>query len=293
MRLVLDARARAILRRLPVTTVYTGLELALIAVLAIQSARLVYAVITPVGPVGTWRPEQGVIAGSPQAILRGFDPFFRTSGGDAAGPAAITTLQLTLYGTRIDEAQGGGSAIIAGPDGVQQSIGVGQEISPGVILKSVAFDHVSIERGGRAEDLFITQAEQAPAPAVQPAGAPLMGGMGDRIGPPPPAPGMPPAPASIPQGVTAAQLRSDVGFIPRIDGGKVSGLTVRSQGSGAAFRAAGLRDGDIVTQIGGRPVSGQADIDRLGPQLARGGTVSLSVERGGQVVPLTLTIAGQ
>ncbi|WP_010217493.1 type II secretion system protein N [Sphingomonas sp. PAMC 26621] len=288
MRLVLDARARALLRRLPVTTVYTGIELALIAVLAVQSARLVYAVITPVGPVGVWRPDQGAIPGSPEAILRGFDPFFRTSGGDAAGPAVVTTLQLTLYGTRIDEAQGGGSAIIAGADGIQQSIGVGQEISPGVILKSVAFDHVSIERGGRAEDLFITQAEQAPAPAVAPPGAPLMGGGG---APPPAGP-----PAAIPgptQGITAAQVRSDIGFIPRIDGGKVSGLTVRSQGSGAAFRAAGLRDGDIVTQVGGRPVSGQADIDRLAPQLARGGPIALSVERGGQVVPLTLTIAGQ
>lgn len=287
MRLVLDARARAILRRLPVTTVYTGLELVLIAVLAVQCARLVYAVITPVGPVGTWRPEQGAIAGSPQAILRGFDPFFRTSGGDSAGPAAVTALQLTLYGTRIDGAQGGGSAIIAGADGVQQSIGVGQEISPGVVLKAVAFDHVTIDHAGRSEDLFITQAEQAPAPAVAPPGAPLMGGGGTP--PPGPPPGGTPGGT---QSVTAAQLRSDIGFIPRIDGGKVSGLTVRSQGSGAAFRAAGLRDGDIVTQIGGRPVSGQADIERLGPQLARGGTISLSVERGGQVVPLTLTIAG-
>ncbi|WP_242137287.1 type II secretion system protein N [Sphingomonas sp. TREG-RG-20F-R18-01] len=291
MRLVLDARARAMLRRLPVTTVYTGLELALIAVLAVQSARLVYAVITPVGPVGVWRPEQGTIPGSAQAILRGFDPFFRTSGGDAAAPSAVTTLQLTLYGTRIDEAQGGGSAIIAGPDGVQQSIGVGQEISPGVTLKSVAFDHVTIERGGRSEDLFLTQAEQAPAPTIAPPGAPLMGGgtVPQRGASPPP----PPSPQPGPQGITAAQLRSDIGFIPRIDGGKVSGLTVRSQGSGAAFRAAGLRDGDIVTQVGGRPVSGQGDIDRLGPQLARGGTISLSVERGGQVVPLSLTIAGQ
>lgn len=288
MRLVLDARARAILRRLPVTTVYTGVELALIALLAIQCARLVYAVITPVGPVGTWRPEQGTIAGSPEAILRGFDPFFRTSGGDAAGPSVVTTLQLTLYGTRIDEAQGGGSAIIAGPDGVQQSIGVGQEIAPGVKLKSVAFDHVSIDRGGRSEDLFITQAAPTPAPAVLPAGAPLVGGGGG--GGAGPVPNVPP-PAGGPQGITPTQMRSDIGFIPRIDGGKVSGLSVRSQGSGAAFRAAGLIDGDIVTQIGGRPVSGQADIDRLAPQLAHGGTISLSVERGGQVVPLTLTIA--
>lgn len=280
MRLVLDARARAFMRRVPVTTVYTGAELLLIALLAVQGARLVWAVATPVGPVGTWRPEQGALPGSAQAILRGFDPFFRINGGDAAGPAVVTDLQLTLFGTRIDEAQGGGSAIVAGPDGVQQSVAVGQEIMPGVRLKSVAFDHVTIDRGGAAEDLFLVQADAsapAPAPAVS---APLIGGG---------------APASQigPRGVGFAQLRSDVGFIPRIDEGRVTGLTVRSQGSGAGFRAAGLRDGDVVTQIGGKPVGGQADIERLGAQYAKGGNLSLTVERGSELVPLVITIAGQ
>ena len=281
MRLILDARARAFLRRVPVTKVYTGVELLLIALLAVQCARLVWVVLTPVGPVGIWRPEQSNSTGSPLTILRGFDPFFRISGGDAAGPAVVTTLQLTLFGTRIDEAQGGGAAIIAGPDGVQQSIAVGQEIMPGVRLKSVAFDHVTIDRGGASEDLFLVQPEQAAAPATAANGPSLIGG----------APGAAPAPATGAQGVTLAQIRSDIGFIPRIDGGRVTGLTVRAQGAGAAFRAAGLRDGDVVTQIGGRPVSGQADLERLGAQYAEGGTLALTVERGGDAVPLAITIA--
>ncbi|MGY2736185.1 type II secretion system protein N [Sphingomonas sp. UYP23] len=286
MRLVLDARARAFLRRLPVTTVYSTLELALIALLAIQSARLVWAVLTPVGPVGIWRPEQGAVAGSPEAILRGFDPFYRASGGDAVGPAVVTTLQLTLFGVRIDEAQGGGSAIIAGPDGVQQSVGVGQEIMPGVRLKAVAFDHVTIDRGGAAEDLYLPQTEQAPVQAV-PNGPPLIGGGALSGGAAPPS-------AEIgPQGVSFAQMRRDVGFIPRIDGGRVSGLTVRAQGAGAGFRAAGLRDGDVITQIAGKPVGGAEDIERLAAQYAKGGQLSLSVERGKDTVPLVITIAGQ
>lgn len=286
MRLVLDARARAFLRRVPVTKVYTGVELLLIALLAVQCARLVWVVVTPVGPVGVWRPEQGNIAGSPQSILRGFDPFFLISGGDAAGPSVVTTLQLTLFGTRLDEAQGGGSAIIAGPDGIQQSIGVGQEIMPGVRLKAVAFDHVTIDRGGASEDLFLVQPDQAPTAAPAPNGPPLIGGA---VAPP----GGGPVPSAIAaQGVTFAQIKSDVGFIPRIDGGRVTGLTVRAQGGGAGFRAAGLRDGDIVTQIGGRPVSGQADIERIGAQYAKGGTLSITVERGGDTVPLAITIAG-
>ncbi|MEG3175006.1 type II secretion system protein N [Sphingomonas sp. RB3P16] len=288
MRLVLDARARAFLRRVPATTVYSALEVLLIAGLAVQSARLVWAVFTPVGPVGIWRAEQGALPGSPEAILRGFDPFYRLSGGDAAGPAVVTTLQLTLFGIRIDEAQGGGSAIIAGPDGVQQSIAVGQEIQPGVRLKAVAFDHVTIDRGGASEDLFLVQSEQAPVAPALPAGPTLIGA--GAVTPATLAGAPPPGGA---RGLTYAQLRSDVGFIPRIDDGRVSGLTVRSQGTGGAFRAAGLRDGDVVTQIGGKPVGSQADLDRLGAQYAKGGTLAISVERGGTIVPLVITIAGQ
>src|SRR5882757_4918295 len=112
MRLVLDARARALLRRLPRTNVYSVLELLLLVGLAVQCARLVWTIVTPVGPLGDWRPAQAGFPGSPAAVLQGFDPFFRLSGDDGK-PAVVTSLQLTLFGTRIDEAMGGGSAIIA------------------------------------------------------------------------------------------------------------------------------------------------------------------------------------
>jgi general secretion pathway protein C len=73
----------------------------------------------------------------------------------------------------------------------------------------------------------------------------------------------------------------------------MTGLTVRSQGSGGAFRAAGLRDGDVVTQIAGKPIGGPGDIDRLGAQYAKGGVLPVTVERGNDTVPLDITIAGQ
>ena len=277
MRLELDARARRLLRRLPRTNVYSALELLLLGALAVQCARLLWVIVTPVGPLGAWRPVQPGVAGSPIEILRGFDPFFR-SAPTAGQPASVTALQLTLYGTRIDEAVGGGSAIIAGPDGVQTSIAVGDEIMPGVRLKAVAFDHVTIDRGGAAEDLFLDQsgAVQTVAPPADAAGAPG-------------APGAPPAAGAI----KLAQLQSDIGFIPRVDAGRVSGLVVRSQGSGAAFRAAGLRDGDVVTSIAGRAVSGPGDIERLAAQFGNGGTLAMTVERGTDTIPLSLTIAGQ
>ncbi|MES2044748.1 MAG: type II secretion system protein N [Pseudomonadota bacterium] len=279
MRLVLDARARAWFRRLPRTNVYSLAELVLLALLAVQCARLVWLVVTPTGPLGDWRPAAPGFAGSPSAMLRDFDPFFRLTGGDDR-PGVVTSLQLTLFGTRVDEAMGGGSAIIAGPDNVQRSIAVGQEIMPGVKLKAVAFDHVTIDRGGASEELYLPQDGVTP-------------------GPPPPATTLPAAPRVVPPppppsgGISPSQLRAEIGFIPRVDGGRISGLVVRPQGSGAAFRQAGLHEGDVVTAIGGRAVSGPGDLDRIVQQYPHGGDLPITVERGNSTVPIVITIASQ
>jgi general secretion pathway protein C len=277
MRLTLDARARALLRRLPATSVYHALELALMALLAVQAARFLWALVTPASAVGDWRPAAAVIPADPAAVVRGFDPFFRLSAPAAAGPAVVTSLQLKLFGVRLDEATGRGSAIVAGPDNVQQSVAVGDEVAPGVVLKAVAFDHVTLDRGGKAEDLFLDQSGAVPAPA-DPAAA---------VGTAPPPPSVPPAAGAVP----VAQLRAEIGFIPRIDGGRISGLTVRPQGSGAAFRAAGLQEGDVVTAIGGRAVSGAGDLDRIAQDFASGGQVPVTVERGGQTLSLAIPVA--
>ena len=251
-------------------------EILLLAVLAVQCARLVWTVVTPIGPVGDWRPAAPGFAGPSTAMLRGFDPFFRLSGGDAQ-TSVVTSLQLTLFGTSVNEAVGGGSAIIAGPDNVQQSVAVGQEIMPGVKLKSVAFDHVTIDRGGIVEELYLPQDSVAPPPAAVPGGAssPVA------IAPSPGRAG----------GVSIAQIRADIGFIPRVDGGRISGLVVRPQGAGEAFRQAGLKDGDVVTAIGGRAVGGPGDIDRLAQQYPHGGNLPITVERGNQTIPIVITIA--
>lgn len=272
MRLTMDARARRILRRLPRVNLYSVAELALMAAVAVQAARLIWVTLTPVAPVGDWRPIRPTAPST--EILSGFDPFFRLSAGGQ--PAAVTSLQLTLFGTRVDEAMGRGSAILAGPDGVQKSFSVGEEVSPGVRLKAVAFDHVTIDRGGAAEDLFLDQSG-AVTPVTPTASA---------IG----APSMPTAQPPSLGSSSADRLRSEIGFIPRIDDGRISGLVVRAQGSGALFRQAGLRDGDVVTAIGGRPVTGPQDVDRVGGDLRGAGSIPVTVERGRQTLSLAIPV---
>jgi general secretion pathway protein C len=270
------------LRRFPAVNLYSLGELLLLGVLAIQCARLFWAIVTPVGPLGDWRVAQPGASGSPIAILRGFDPFFRVSGAQSA-TTAVTSLQLTLFGTRIDDATGLSSAIIAGPDGVQNSIGLGEEIVPGVRLKAVAFDHVTIDRSGKAEELYIDQsggaapATKAAALSAGPSVVPVVGSAAE---------GMPP-------GVTASQLKSDIAFTPRIDGGRISGMVVRAQGNGAAFRSIGLKDGDVVTAAGGRAIAGPADLDRVFSGLTPGSSLSITVERGAQTLALAVLIRGQ
>jgi general secretion pathway protein C len=278
MRLVLSARARALLRRLPRTNVYSLAELALIALLAAQCARLVWVIATPVTPLGDWRPARPGIAGAPGDMLRGFDPFFRLSGGDEA-PAAVTSLQLTLYGIRVNEATGGGSAIIATPDGTQKSYAVGEEIMPGATLKAVAFDHISIDRGGTIEDLYIDQSK--PAPTIEPL--------------PPGASPTTDAPRVTLQdinsrGLTLDQIRRGIGFIPRIDDGRVTGLVVRPNGDGQAFAKAGLQQGDVITEVMGKPVGGADDIASLAGRFSNGGILSLTVERGGRTIPIGINV---
>jgi general secretion pathway protein C len=278
MRLRLDARMRRLVRLVPVVNVYSVVELALLGLLAVQLARFIWVLATPIAPLGDWRPPAPTLPALPGETIAGFDPFFRLS-AQSAGPQVVTSLQLTLFGTRQDDATGGGAAIIAGPDGVQQSYAVGDEIQPGVKLAAVAFDHVTVDRGGTQEDLFLDQSDAVAPVTPEAAGAAPDGG-----GAPPSAP--PPAPG----GMTAASIRQEIGFIPRIDGGRVSGLVVRPQGSGAAFRAAGLRAGDIVTSIGGRPVTGPQDLDRVAGDFKAGGNLPLIVERGRETLPLSITI---
>jgi general secretion pathway protein C len=195
MRLAFDSRR--LIGRARGVNGWTLLEIALLALIALQCARLIWTALTPVGPLGEWESSTEARNDSTTGILGSFDPFFRLSG--ASGPVTVTSLNLKLFGIRQDQASGRGSAIIAASDGQQRSVAVGEEIEPGVILKSVDFDSVTISRGGADEQLFMDQS-QAPATVTAPGPAPSV------VAPPPviqPSssvePGGPPVPPSRPQ----------------------------------------------------------------------------------------------
>lgn len=270
------AGGSAISRLLP-GNAFGWLRALLILALLVQLARLLWTVFTPISPLGDWQARSANVLppASRAALFASFDGFDRAAGGDS-GDAAVTSLDLTLYGLRMNEASGGGSAIIAGSDGVQRSYGVGEEVAPGVTLAEVLFDHVVLERNGQRESLFIDQS--IPAETV-----------GDPAIPVAQATGQPPS-SPAPGTVTAEDIVAGIGFAPRTENGRPTGFAVVPKGSSSVFADAGFRPGDVVVEINGSKVTSAAQGVTLTEQLRPGARLSLLVERGTEIVPIALII---
>ncbi len=234
----------------------------LLILIAVQSARLIWALVVPIGPVGGWHRSP-----LPQrAGTSGFDPFFRLQTG--AEQAVVTSLSLQLFGIRMDSAMGRGSAIIATPDGVQSSYAVGDVIVPGVTLKSVSFDNVTLDRGGTSEQLFLDQS--VPAQTAGRSAQPVMQAAGLVV------------PTASP-----VTIQDHVAFAPRVEGNKVTGLVLNPKGDGGAFKAAGLAPGDVLLAINGQPITSLDDVSSLP---SGGGAAVLKVERGGRVMTVNAKV---
>lgn len=261
MQFALNPRARQLLRRLPVGSPTAILRAAVIVALGVQGARLIWAVAEPFGPVGDWRGS-AALPPADTALLGRFDAFGRL--GASEGPVAASSLPIKLFGVRLDSATGQGSAIIAGPDNVQVSYSVGDTIMPGVILRVVAFDSVTIDRGGAQEQVFLDQS--VPPRAV--------------VGGPPPAAGTASPPAQIQSPIPGVSLSAPT----------AQGVTVSGDATNPAFRASGLQPGDVVTAVNGSPVRQGTQIDRLLATPSETGITTLTVTRAGQT--LTVNVQG-
>jgi general secretion pathway protein C len=261
-------RLIVLLRRL---TVYSATELLLLVLIAVQTARLIWIMSAPLGPVGDWRSASGQMPRADGAVLAAFDPFFRLSAG---GPVVVTSLNLKLTGVHEDRATGRGSAIIQLPDGRQLSFMVGEEVMPGVTLAAVGFDNVTISRAGAQEQIFLDQSTPAPVAVVDPNGTT------------PVPPGTPQV--VTPQGPVPPTMAGMINFAPRMVGRTVNGVIVTPGADGGqAFSAAGFQPGDVIVSVNGQRVT---SLEQARATLAAGGVVSVMVERGGRGVSLQVRL---
>jgi len=230
------------------------------------------------GPVLTpsAAPRQSV-APVAAAIDGPVNPFRTTDSAAAALPTdfnaspniAETTLNLVLHGTWLDA--NGGAAIIKTPDEKQNRYSQGDVIANGVTLERVYADQVIINRGGVRESLRLINRENRTITLPQ-TSPNANSAQGSDLAP-----------------VTA--IGSLIVAEPRVDDIGATRLALTPAGDKKAFKALGLRDGDLLVAINNQPVAedfagGLAAIAALAGEPS----VTISVERDGVVIPVKLDL---
>lgn len=264
----------SLFRQMLPSDVYFWAKAMLLACVAVQLSRLLWALVTPVGPFNDWAPRQARVLPlqAQTSLLAVVDPFFRQPASGPAAPTQFPSVDLSLFGVREERGTGNGSAILGPPDGEQRSYVVGEEVAPGVKLAAIFFDFVLLDAAGRQEKLYMDgsgPAEAAPATAPVTTATAAAGGT-----------------------LTVEAARRAIRLAPRSSGGRVTGVMVSPGTDSASFAAAGLRSGDVIVAVNGARISSQTDLAQLQSSLAPGARLSLSVERGASIVPVALNIAG-
>lgn len=260
-------------RRLPLRRI---VEAVLILLLLVQAGRLVWLFVAPAP-----RPAAASTAAPPPAadlsILSRFDAFFRTGGqGALAGASGTDASQMRLFGVRAGGV-GGGSAIIGLADGRQISVGVGEEVEPGLILQSVGPDFVTLARGASVSRLEFSDAPVGAAAPPPPPATPQV------VAPPAAAPASGQAAVVDPQ-----RLMAQASLRPRIQGLGVNGFTVSSAGNASELRSAGLQAGDVILSVNGVALNSPQAIGALRGQLASAPSAEIQYERAGETRTTTI-----
>lgn len=262
--------------------VRVGVEIALALALTVQAGQLVWIVVEPRADAEATASARPDAPSADYTVFQRFDAFFRT--GDLSSLAEATAAgssQMRLFGVRAGGA-GGGSAIIGLADGRQVSVGVGEEIEPGLILQSVGQDHVTLARGSSVTRLIFSEVPVGAAPPPPPPPGP------QTVTPEPTPPAVvAPATASAPR-VDPVRLMAQASLRPRMQGIRVNGFTVSATGDGAALKAAGLQSGDVILAVDGTSLDSLDRIAGLRSQLANSTSAEIRFERGGAVQTTTI-----
>ncbi|NHF66357.1 type II secretion system protein N [Xanthomonas hortorum] len=247
--------------------VRTAVACVLLAVLALQCARLLWVLITPIGPLGTG--QVATVANADLPALRR-DVFYRS------GPESNSD-GIVLHGVRAGGTQA--AAFLSSGDGKQGAYRVGDAVVPGVVVHAIASDHVLLRASNGLRRLALvesTAASSSASPATSAttatsAAPAVMSNVGTAAG-------------TVAASVDPQQLLTTAGLLASTDG---SGFTVMPRGDGALLRQAGLAPGDVLTQINGRTLDAE-HLRELQDELRDGQAATLTYRRDGQTHTMTL-----
>ena len=87
-----------------------------------------------------------------------------------------------------------------------------------------------------------------------------------------------------------SRILAETALVPVQNGSQVEGFAITRMPEGTLLTDAGLRPGDIVTEINGTPIDSLATLIGLWPKLQNETSVRATVLRGGQPMTLSLSL---
>lgn len=279
-RALFSLTARPLPSSLSPSRLLTGVKIGLVALLAIVAADFVFALLTPLPKPLAETPALDAEGEVDLSIFARYDPFFGQPDPPLPeAPAPVTeetSLDLILFGTFVGP---NASAIIGPNPQTQKLIRPEEEVARGTVLEEVHTTYVVLRRDGRRETLTLENRERREA---------------YRDAPPPPQPPSSVRRATGQEVVTnftpeEAEAFGDFSTFLRLrpdpDG---RGIRLYAGEQPQLFQEFELQDGDLLVAINNRPASDMRILSTLPDAMLQNGGVTITVERNGQPVSLTL-----
>lgn len=210
-----------------------------------------------------------------------------STGGDTSAPVAATTaggVTLKLKGTLIG-AGGVSLALVDDGSGETKLVSMGEQIGD-MTLVDVGPQEATFRRGNELQKLTLLDDGSktvAMTPAVNTSAA---------VAPTPSAPIKPPETMAEVQELLNNPAAASEGFkfTPINRKGESYGVMLEFRKANNLMAAIGLRHGDILLSVNGRPLKSGEDMYTAYQELRNSPTVSFEVDRGGQVVPVKFEV---
>lgn len=273
-------------------------EIVLVVLLAQATASLAWMLL-PAGDSGGWQaPPAGPALGDAGALRQGpnveqiaaahlFGEYQAPADPALAELSAApdTRLDLTLLGILSATAERGSRALIASSNGEEKPYAVGDDVVRGASLQAIFPDRVILARAGQLETLRLDK--NAPASPL-PGAAPDIGqsdGDATTMGTDTTA-----MLSNIRQELLNDPSRAAeyIRVQPASNGGQLRGYRLYPGRNRNAFSAAGLRPGDLVTQVNGIQLNDANTALQMLGQLSQANSLTVVVERGGESQTLSV-----